>query len=377
MTELLPEVAIVKGSHSPEGEAIREVFSRTVARGAKGSQFVVSLKGKTIVDLVSGDLNETTPVQVHSVTKLLVAIAAAHAHMTGVLDLDAPLASYWQAFARPATEDITARMVLDHSSGINAVSKTMNKAALLAGELDQEVCVQDPFWSPGVAHGYGAFTYGALMSGVFQQGIGITLQAYIDKHIVEPCGADFWLGAPADVIPKIADLTFSAPVFTEGQMALMTQSTGSVDGAMVPIFSDPGGFFSDPEVKAASWPAMSGVSTARALNQILKALLGYSGQAPLLCAASLSAMLAERSHGMDRTLGHVTRYGSGVELSHAYFPLLGEGSFGHQGAGGSVAVADPESGLVVTYTSTQVGNTVGASDAALILLDASKVLFKK
>jgi CubicO group peptidase (beta-lactamase class C family) len=77
---------------------------------------------------------------------------------------------------------------------------------------------------------------------------------------------------------------------------------------------------------------------------------------------------------MDRTLAHVTRYGSGVELPHGYFPYLGGRSFGHQGAGGSVVVADPDSGLVLAYTTTNTQATVGGSDQAIALIATARAL---
>ncbi|MEV7646707.1 serine hydrolase domain-containing protein [Arthrobacter sp. NPDC089319] len=372
MNQQLPPVAEVTGTHSGLGAEIREAFSRALARSKGGAQLVVTRNGETLVDLAGGSISQDTPVQVYSVSKLVVAIAAAHAHGHGVLDLDQPLAETWPAFDRDAARTITARMVLNHSSGINAVDKPLSLEDLVAGALDDAVAAQDPHWEPGTEHGYGAFTFGALMSGVFKHSAMTSVQQYVAEHVTGPAGANFWFGAPDGILSTLAPLTFDSPILTEGQVAAMMAGRAIADGSMLPILTDSPGFFSDRRVIQSDWPAMSGISTARDLAKILNAVLGHGTEEPVLSTAELQDMIAEQRHGMDRTLAHVTRYGSGVELAHGHFPYFGGRSFGHQGAGGSVAAVDPDSGLVSVYTSTHTASTVGGSDAALTLLAATR-----
>ncbi|WP_321857315.1 serine hydrolase domain-containing protein [Paraburkholderia tropica] len=377
MSTPLPPVANVVGCHSPEGEELREVFSRSLSRTRGSAQLFVSVRGQVIADLAGGAMTTDTPVQVFSVSKLVVALAAAHAHASGVLNLDVPLADYWAAFDRSATRKITARMVLDHSSGICAVSRPLSTENLLAGALEAEVAVQDPFWEPGTQHGYSAFTFGALMAGVFQNAAGISVQEYVARHITGPLGAGFWFGAPTEVLPRLVKLTFDPPILTEAQAAAIVDRQAIPDGSFIPILENAPAFFADPRVQQAAWPAVSGVSTAAELGRILNAALGFGVEKPLLAGADLDAMISQRRHGPDRTLHHVSRYGSGVELPHIFFPYLGGRSFGHQGAGGSVLAADPDSGTVFAYTCSHSASTVGGSDQALALLSAVRLLIEK
>lgn len=374
----LPPVATVSGTHSPAGAELREVFSRCLTRIPGGAQLFVSRRGETLVDLAGGAMALDTPVQVFSVSKLIVALAAAHAHAAGTLDLDAPIASYWPAFDRVATRAITARMVLDHSSGLCAIARPLTTEDWLAGALDAEILAQDPAWEPGTQHGYHAFTFGALMAGVFEHGARVRVQDYVARHITQPLdlGAEtgFWFGAPASVLPRLATLSFDPPILTEGQAGAFVGGQAIPDGAMLPILQNAPGFFGDPRVQQADWPALSGVGSARALARILNAALGHGVERPLLERSALDAMVAERRHGMDRCLAHVSRYGSGVELSHGFNPYFGGRSFGHQGAGGSVLAADPDSGLVLAYTCTHTASTVGVSDQALVLMAAARLL---
>ena len=47
--------------------------------------------------------------------------------------------------------------------------------------------------------------------------------------------------------------------------------------------------------------------------------------------------------------GAPTQYGLGYEFAREGLPLLGQGSFGHAGAGGRLGFAHPESGTAVGY----------------------------
>lgn len=372
MTVGLPPIAAVSGDHSPAGAELREVFSRCLTRAPGGAQLVVTLRGNKVVDLAGGGVEQDTPMQLFSVSKLVVAIAAAHAHAAGALDLDAPVASYWPAFDRDQTRTITARMILEHSSGINAISHPLSLEELVSGGLDLAVAEQDPLWEPGSMHGYGAFTYGALMAGVFAHGTGVRVQEYVAAHITGPVDSGFSFGAQTeDARAALAKLSFSAPVLTEAQAGGIMSGQAIQDGAMLPIMQDAPAFFGDPRVQAADWPAMSGVGTARDIAAVLNGALGFGGPR-LLEESALRGMIAERRHGMDRLLGHISRFGSGVELPHGFMPYFGGASFGHQGAGGSVAAADPESGLVLVYTSTHTASTVGGSDQAIVMMAAAR-----
>lgn len=366
----LPPVAALAGTAGASGAVLREAFSRSAARSSAPAQLAVSSRGETIVDLAHG-IETDRPVQVFSVSKSLVAVAAAIAHDRGELDLDAPLADSWPAFDRAATRAITAMHVLDHSSGISAVAAPLGVEQLISGELDAAVERQDPLWEPGSAHAYGAFTFGALMSGVFRHGLGVSVQDYVQRELVGPSGAFFSFGADAALQERLAPLAFRPPVLTEAQAQELMTGTALQDGSMLPIMMDSPGFFTNPQVLACDWPAMSGITTAHDLVAVFETALGYGRERALLSPAALARLTTERHRGPDRGIPFISRYGAGVELPHELSPLLGPGSFGHQGAGGSVIAVDPETETVFAYASTLMDSTVGISDQALVLLGAA------
>ena len=48
------------------------------------------------------------------------------------------------------------------------------------------------------------------------------------------------------------------------------------------------------------------------------------------------------------------RFGLGFELPRSTIPMLGEGSFGHPGAGGRLAFASPEKHMAAAYVCTNM-----------------------
>lgn len=235
---------------------------------------------------------------------------------------------------------------------------------------------QDPRWEPGTAHGYHTFTYGALLSGIFRHGVGERVQDYAIRNIIDPAGGGFGYGAPGDLLPRLAQLSFDAPILTEVQLNGILEGTAVPDGSMAQIMQDAPGFFLDPRVQQADWPAMSGVSSAQALARIVNAAHGYGREATAPKSA-IAGMVEEQVYGLDRSLGQSSGFGLGVELPQPAMPYLGPGSYGHQGAGGSVVAVDPAHRLVFAYVQTHTSPTVGVSDQAVTLLAATRALLER
>jgi CubicO group peptidase (beta-lactamase class C family) len=61
-------------------------------------------------------------------------------------------------------------------------------------------------------------------------------------------------------------------------------------------------------------------------------------------------------------LGLPVRYGLGYQLARDETEHLGPGSFGHDGAGGRLAFAHPESGVAAAYVANTMSNALGGVD---------------
>jgi CubicO group peptidase (beta-lactamase class C family) len=74
----------------------------------------------------------------------------------------------------------------------------------------------------------------------------------------------------------------------------------------------------------------------------------------------------------DKVLVFPSTFGMGFMTSGMFTPMLGEGSFGHAGAGGSLAFAHPESEIGFGYVMNRMDNTLNGDVRAFSIVDAVK-----
>ena len=74
--------------------------------------------------------------------------------------------------------------------------------------------------------------------------------------------------------------------------------------------------------------------------------------------------------GPDKVLLIPTRFGSGFFLTSSFSPLLGPSSFGHPGAGGSLAFADPDTQVGFGYVMNKMQQNLAGDPRTLTLIDA-------
>jgi CubicO group peptidase (beta-lactamase class C family) len=113
--------------------------------------------------------------------------------------------------------------------------------------------------------------------------------------------------------------------------------------------TDPPFNFNRRSVHAGELPAANGIATARALAKLYAATIGPVDGIRLLDEATVADATREQSNGRDEVLILNTRFGSGFFLNSPFSPLMGPRSFGHAGAGGSLAFADPDRGVAFAY----------------------------
>jgi CubicO group peptidase (beta-lactamase class C family) len=364
-----PEVVPVTGFAKEPFTPIADVFARLVgAQGRGGAGLAIYHRGELAVDLVGGEYRQDALQLLFSVTKPITAIAAAMAHASGLIDLDAPLADYWPAFDRPTTAAVSARSVLGHRSGLAALDQRLSLEQLIDGDDEEAIETQEPYWVPDTDHGYHGFTFGTLLNGAFRRTVGQTVGQYVDEHIAKPLGLDLWIGTPEDQLARIERIHYDPPQLTSGRVEHLRESR--IPLSTTSQLAEQSDLYNDPSMARACWPSSSGVAGARDLARLLYATLHDVDGHRLLTAGQTRAMLATRSHGRDRVLGVISHFGSGVQRPFPQLPLLGARSFGHEAAGGSGVVADLERDIAVGYTTNVYPSMNGASVGFLALMPA-------
>ncbi|MEV5291897.1 serine hydrolase domain-containing protein [Streptomyces sp. NPDC053741] len=379
----------VRGTVAPGFEVVRDAFVRNFEqRGERGAAVALYHHGSKVVDLWAGtrDVDGAEPwavdtVQiVRSAGKGIAAAVPLLLHQRGQVDLDAPVGTYWPEFKANGKERVLVRHLLAHRSGVAALDTTLTPeeaADQVSGP--RAVAEQRPQWEPGTDHGYHAQTYSWIVGELVRRVTGRTIGRWIAEEIARPLGLDFWFGLPEDEAHRIGRIGPVEPPPAEGSGALRMRPKRSV----VDAYGDPDSLTrrafgaidpfpdeNDPRYRAAELPASNGVATARGLARCYAAMIGEVDGHRLFAPATLTLARTEESAGPDRVLVVNTRFGLGYMLHGPSAPLLGPGSFGHPGRGGSLGFADPESGIALGYVTNGLQKGVTADPRAQALVRA-------
>ena len=136
--------------------------------------------------------------------------------------------------------------------------------------------------------------------------------------------------------------------------------------------TDPPFNFNSREVHAGELPAANAIGTARALAKLYAATMSDVDGIRLLDPATVEDATREQAYGPDQVLLQDTRFGSGFFLPSPFSPLMGPRSFGHAGAGGSLAFADRERGVGFGYVMNKMQQNLSGDPRTADLIAAAK-----
>ncbi len=301
----------LNGTVEPGFEQVRVVFEEQVAASlGTGAGFAVWHEGRWVVDLWGGFADagrsrpwvEDTIVMPYSVTKPFAAVCVLMLVDRGLVDLDAPMTTYWSGLRGGAT----LRQVLAHTAGHVVLEEPAAEEAFYDWDL---MCAalerQQPSWPPGTAIGESALLYGHLLGQVVRAVDGRSLGRFLRDEVCRPHGLDFRIGVPSTELTRVADLTgfddrFAAALAARG--GLMSAALANPPGALDPTVVN------STRWRQAEIPAVNGHGTARAVAGLHLAL----AQGRVLSERTLAEMVAVQSDGQDLVVGSVTQWGLGV-----------------------------------------------------------------
>jgi CubicO group peptidase (beta-lactamase class C family) len=302
-------------------------------------------------------------VPVFSCAKGIVSICAHLLAQEGRLDLDAPVSRYWPEFAQHGKETITPRMVLGHRAGLPVLDRVLSFEEITEWTpVIHAIEEQEPLWEPDTAYEYHGHVFGFLIGEVIRRITGLTPGAYFRRAVGEPLGLRAWIGLPAEEMDGRAWLVEAEgrpPM--PGPEHLLTRIV-TMNGALVfPGLDEPHGW-NDPALLGMELPGAGATASASGLAGLYAAAVtGIEGHKRLLTPDTMRDAVREVSSGKG-WLGFDAgaRWGSGFLLDSAFRPMLGELSFGNDGAGGQFAFGDDEFGVGFAYVANRM---IGHGDA--------------
>ena len=384
------------GTVAPGWEPVREAFAANLANTEElGAGVSAYHRGVQVVDLWGGwfDTERTVPYAEHSLqlvfstTKGITAIAIAICVDRGLLSYDAPVSQYWPEFAAHGKGDATVAQLLSHQVGLYTVAGPITlEDALDWNTITARLADTAPRWPIGTAHGYHALTYGWL-AGELVRRVDPThrsLGTFVQEEITQRLDIDLWVGLPAEFVKRVSPILASQPNLDPAVAAMMAQFMGpgtpggdalSLNGAFN-AESAAGGLgtnvFNTSRVLAAEIPAANGVSNAPSLAKVYAATMAPIDGVQLISDAvrNVARVTVTPENEPDNCLIMPTTFGMGFMTSGPFSLFAGPGSYGHPGAGGSVAFAQPERQFSFAYVMNQMANNLAADMRAQALVDA-------
>jgi CubicO group peptidase (beta-lactamase class C family) len=390
---------MTEGTVKPGFERVAEAFQENFdAKGEVGASVCLTVGGETVVDLWGGAADQKSGAPgkkdtvsiVFSCTKGATALCAHVLASRGKLDLDAPVAELWPAFAKNGKEHATTRMMLDHSVGVPALRAKVKDSGpyewdYMTGLLAEEA----PFWEPGTRNGYHGFTFGWTVGEMVRRAAGVSLGTFFQNEIAKPLGLDFWIGLPEAIEPRVAPIIAYAYKAEEAKTPFMIDLATKRDSAAALFYFNVGawrtGGANTRAGRAAEIGAANGVTNARGLAGMYAPLAQGGGK--LVDGKTLARMgeVSMATHD-DATLRIPTRFALGFMKSmdnrkrsvgaKLFGPdvdsvIMGGAAFGHVGAGGSLGFADPAAGLSFGYTMNRMGPGLLMNERGQALVDAA------
>jgi len=366
----------------------RENFEKL---GELGAAVSIWQNGKPIVDLYSGfcDARHEKPwaadtlVLIWSATKGIGSACVLHVLQEHRIGIDRCVAELWPEFAQAGKERITFSQLLSHQAGLCALDVRVD--ILDYGAVIRALEAQKPLWLPGTAHGYHARTFGFLLDELVRRIAGKTLSQYWREAFAQPLNLDLWIGLPERENSRVATIYAAKsgrPPEPKNRQSGSDFYLDLVTPGTLPrkTFSSPYGLQSvsgmnTPAVRAQPIVSFGGIGSASALAKFYSMLAngGKLGEQTFFSEETIGWMTTMLSDGMDRVFQIPTAFSAGFmkDPRNAVRRISGPSpnAFGHPGAGGSHAFADPENRISFAYVMNQMEQSLLPNEKSLRLVD--------
>lgn len=270
----------------------------------------------------------------------------------GVLQIDAPVASYIPGFAQHGKGDITIRQVLCHQAGLARTPREQVDLDLIHDpeRLLESLCAMRPQSKPGREVAYHALTGCFILQMVMEAATGQGIRQILDDRLRNPLGfAHLTYGVSPDRVGDLAKESVTGPPATAPFAQWVVEALGV-------SFSEAIALANDPRFLTGIIPAGNVVATANELSRFFE-IWRHNGELDGVRVLSPQAVARARvaqNSGLrpDGIMKVPVRFGLGVMLGSRQFSLFGpdtENAFGHLGFTNILGWTDPDREISVGF----------------------------
>ncbi len=322
------------------------------ARVNPSCQIAFARDGKVALARTFGDATPDSRYVIFSATKAVVAGAVWILIGEGELDVSRRVGEIVPEFATNGKEVITVEQVMLHTSGFphapfNALEWDDRDRRL--ARFAQWRCN----WEPGTRYEYHPTSAHWVLAEIIERCTGGDFRVFIRERVLEPLGLrGLQLGVPADQQGDITTLVNTGePASAEELQALL----GVSELPQTEVTAEALLSMNNPKMRAVGMPGGGGVSNAVDLALYYQALLHNPGG--IWKPDVLSDVTSRVRNNMpdyigtpaNRSLGLILAGDDGRAGARGMGKTVSPRAFGHNGAGGQIAWADPETGLSFCY----------------------------
>jgi CubicO group peptidase (beta-lactamase class C family) len=335
-------------------EALVDRARREVDAGLLPScQLALAKDGRVVADVTLGEAMPDTRYVIFSASKPLTASVVWQLFAEGGLSLDDRIADHIPEFGANGKDAITLEQVMLHTSGFPRAplgaprwyDRDRRLEAFASWRLN---------WEPGTRYEYHPTSAHWVLAELVERVTGGDYRDELRRRVLDPLGLErLRLGVPEGEQRDVAELQVvgeePTPDEWEAVLGIRGYDRGEVtDDALLG--------FNEPATRALGVPGGGAVSTAADLARFYQGLLHNPGSIwdPAVLADATSNvrnMLPDplRNVPASRTVGLMVAGDDGKSALRGFGHTVSPRAFGHDGAGGQIAFADPATGLSFAY----------------------------
>ncbi|NIP14703.1 MAG: serine hydrolase [Pseudomonadales bacterium] len=317
------------------------------------AQVALARNGKLVLFETIGDADNDSLFCVFSATKAITSAAAWILMQEGKLDEDELVVDIIPEFATNHKHDITVQQLFVHTAGFpSAPFKPLdwNDHALRVERFAQ----WQLNWPPGSRYEYHPTSSMWVIAEIIERRADTTYQQFVRERIAQPLGLpELYVGLPSAENDRVVpNVHVGDPLTTEDYERL-----GIPEPPVTEVTEEAILKFNQPDVRSVGVPGGGGIMSAADLALFYQGLLRGGLGEEIWSAATLADARRVRSGELrDPVMGNRANRALGIVIagdSQRNFRGFGKTNspeaFGHNGAGGQLAWADPTTGLSLAY----------------------------
>jgi CubicO group peptidase (beta-lactamase class C family) len=324
-------------------------------------QLAIARHGEVLLDVTLGDATPDTRYVIFSCTKAIIAGAIWLLIGDDRLDVSARVAEIVPEFAPNSKDVVTVEQVLLHTSGFPRAPlgppEWFTREARLARFGQWRLNFE-----PGTAFEYHPTSAHWVLAEIIERIAGTDYREFIRDRILEPIGLKrLALGVPEAEQSDIAKLSGRGEAATPDELEA---AIGVRELPITEVTEEVLLGFNRPANLELGVPGGGGVSTAADLARFYQALLHdpndvWSSDVRLDGISEIRNRFPDpRGVPANRTLGIVVAGDDGLSAGRGMGHTVSPAAFGHNGAGGQIAWADPATGLSFVYLTNGLDRNV-------------------